>query len=68
MPKSIPECPGAEQQAGKDQCIAVDHPLQALKRTMQISLHGRKSHIDNGCIENNHEESEADGSQPQGMK
>jgi hypothetical protein len=68
MSESIPKRTRAEQQARKDQGIAVDHPLQSLKRAMQIMLHSRECHIDDGCIENNHEEPEADGSQPKGMK
>jgi hypothetical protein len=35
---------------------------------MQIALYGWKGHIDNGRIENHHEEAEADGYQPKGMK
>lgn len=68
MSESIPKCTGAEQQARKDQGIAVDHPLQFLKCAMQIVLHGRECHIDDGCVENNHEEPKADGSQPKDVK
>jgi hypothetical protein len=68
MPESIPKRPRAEQQARKDQRIAVDHPLQSLKCAMQIVLYRRQCHIDDGCIENNQEEPEADGRQPKGMK
>ncbi len=68
MPESISKRTSAEKQASKDQGVAVDHPLQALKRAMQIVLHGRERHIDDGCIKNNHEEPEADGRQPRGMK
>jgi hypothetical protein len=35
---------------------------------MQIVLHSWECHIDDGCIEKNHEKSEADGSQPKGTK
>jgi hypothetical protein len=68
MSESIPKHTRAEQQARKDQGIAVDHPLQALKRAMEIVLQSRECHIDDGCIENDHEEPKADGSQSKGMK
>jgi hypothetical protein len=35
---------------------------------MQVILHRWQCHIDDGGIENNHEEPEADSSQPKGMK
>jgi hypothetical protein len=49
MSEPIPKRARAEQQARKDQGIAVDYPLQSLKRAMQVLLQGRKCHIDDGC-------------------
>ena len=57
----VAERPGGEQQAGKDERVAVDHPLEPRDGRAELLLDTGERHVHDGCIEDHHEVAKADG-------
>jgi hypothetical protein len=57
---AVAEGAGDEQQAGEDEEVGVDHPLQDGRRRVELALHGRQRHVEHGVVEADEDEAQAE--------
>src|SRR5215210_1689145 len=58
-PASNAEYAGGEQQAGEDEHVGVDDPLELRGRRLQVDRQGRKGDVEDRVVEADHDQREA---------